>query len=45
MICVAMAASCLKLPNNRLGRRGEKNVVGVSFLNDESGAVKVSVND
>ena len=35
-----------KIAKQQAGKEGgEKNVVGVSFLNDESGAVKVSVND
>ena len=34
--------SCLELPSQGLGRR---NVVGVSCLKDENGAVKVSVDD
>ena len=38
-----MVVSCLGLPNNGLGRR--KMVVGVSCLKDQSGVVKVSVDD
>ena len=35
--------SCLESPNK--GKRRKKDVVGVSCLNDESGVVKVSVDD
>ena len=38
-----MVVSCLKLQNKGLGRKNE--VVGVSCLKDESGVVKVSVDD
>ena len=34
-----------KIAKQQAEKEGEKNVVGVSFLNDESGVVKVSVND
>ena len=37
-----MVVSCLGLPNNGLRR---KMVVGVSCLKDQSGVVKVSVDD
>ena len=38
-----MVVSCLELPNKRAGER--RDVVGVSCLKDESGAVKVGVDD
>ena len=41
LIHALMVVSCLELPNKGLGRRN----VGVSCLKDESGAVKVSVDD
>ena len=38
-----MVESCLELPKQRVWEK--KDVAGVSCLNDESGAVKVSVDD
>ena len=41
LIRVMMVVSCLELPNKEVKR----DVVGISCLKDESGAVKVSVTD
>ena len=43
MIRIVMVVSCLELPKQRVWEK--KDVAGVSCLNDESGAVKVSVDD
>ena len=41
LIRVMMVVSCLELPN----KEEKRDVVGISCLKDESGAVKVSVTD
>ena len=41
LIHVMMVVSCLELPN----KKEKRYVVGISCLKDESGTVKVSVND
>ena len=38
-----MVVSCLKIPDKGFGEK--KDVVGVSCLKDESGVVKISVDD
>ena len=43
LIRVVMVVSCLELPSKKLGEK--KYVFGVSFLKDESRAVKVNVDD
>ena len=42
MIRAVMVVTCLELPNKGLDRRG---IVGVICLEDESGAVKVNVDN
>ena len=38
-----MVVSCLKIPDKGFGEK--KDVIGVSCLKDESGVVKISVDD
>ena len=43
VVMVVMVVSCLELPSKGLGEK--KDVAGVSCRQDESGTVKVTVND
>ena len=43
VVMVVMVVSCLELPNKGLGEK--KDVAGVSCRKDESGTVKVTVDD